>query len=39
MVDNDLCLEKIQQLTVKIKPLAFKPQIGRLFLGSVCHFE
>lgn len=31
-VDNDLHLEKIQQLSVKIKLLALKPQIGRLFL-------
>lgn len=39
MVDNDLCLEKIQHLTVKIKLPAFKPQIGRLFLCLVCRCE
>lgn len=32
MVDNDLHLEKIEQLSVKIKLLALKPQIGWLFL-------
>lgn len=32
MVDNDLHIEKIQQLSVKIKLLALKPQIGWLFL-------
>lgn len=32
MVGNDLHLEKIQQLSVKIKLLALKPQIGWLFL-------
>lgn len=39
VVDNDLYLEKIQQLSVKIKLLAFKPQIGWLFLCLACLCE